>query len=387
MLDQLGRDASTRSRAAFELAIAEIAARADNSHTFLLAGAWTAKFNRVPVKFLQLGGRLFIAETPPEFAHLLHAEVTTLGPTPWSEARQMLRRYHGGLDSWREQFLYCLLESPELVHAAGLTSSPETLPVAGVLANGSAFRTALPARLDVPPLQGFEAAIPPARVIEIERARAIASEEDRPLHLRHPGDDFWLEWLPGDVAYLVIRSNRGKSRGLTLRQFAQSVAEQFKARTPRHVILDQRYNAGGDLSITRPLMQALPELVAPEGLIFALTAGRTLSAGIANLGYLKQAGADRVVIVGEPVADRLTYWCEGDGVELPSSDITLLFARERHSYLTGSAEPSTYEYLHRHPIQVDSLAPDHLVRYGYDDFRAGRDPVLAKVAELIDSHP
>jgi hypothetical protein len=118
-------------------------------------------------------------------------------------------------------------------------------------------------------------------------------------------------------------------------------------------------------------------IAAPDGRIFALTSGRTFSAGIASLGYLKQAGGARVTIVGEPVGDELEFWAEGDMLELPVSKAALLYATERHNYVTGRQEPDCHGSVRNHPIRVTTLEPDMAAPLTYADYRAGRDPALA----------
>ncbi|MHC1766448.1 MAG: hypothetical protein AB9869_19460 [Verrucomicrobiia bacterium] len=116
-------------------------------------------------------------------------------------------------------------------------------------------------------------------------------------------------------------------------------ARAISVEKPTHLIVDLRFDSGGNLNTTRDFMQALPTLVPESGRIFAITSGRTFSAGIASLGYLKQAGRDRVVIVGEPIGDELEYWAESRLTELPISKAEVLNATERHNYQTGCPEP------------------------------------------------
>jgi hypothetical protein len=130
-------------------------------------------------------------------------------------------------------------------------------------------------------------------------------------------------------------------------------------------------------------MQALPTLLPETGRIFAITSGRTFSAGIASLGYLKQAGADRVVIVGEPIGDELEYWAEGSLTELPVCKAEVLYATERHNYQTGCPEADCHGSIRRHPIRVQSLAPDLLTPLRYEDYRRGIDPALAAITAQI----
>ena len=104
-------------------------------------------------------------------------------------------------------------------------------------------------------------------------------------------------------------------------------------------------------------MQALPGL-ARGGRLYAITSGRTFSAAISSLGYLRQAAGDRLTIVGEPIGDRLEFWAEGDIMQLPGLGAMLLYATERHNYMTGCPEPDCHAAIRDHPIRVASSQPD-----------------------------
>ena len=52
----------------------------------------------------------------------------------------------------------------------------------------------------------------------------------------------------------------------------------------------------------------------------------------------KQAAGDRLAIVGEPIGDRLEFWAEGDIMRLPGLGALMLYATERHNYMTGCPE-------------------------------------------------
>jgi hypothetical protein len=165
--------------------------------------------------------------------------------------------------------------------------------------------------------------------------------------------------------------------------FVSQALATLRQRAPGNLVLDLRFDGGGDLNTTRAFCQALPSLLPAKGRIFALTSGRTFSAGISSLGYLKQAGGARVTIVGEPIGDRLEFWAEGELVELPASKARLLYATERHDYTTGCPEPDCHASIRDHPIRVPTLEPDVLVPFAFADYRAGRDPALEAVARLL----
>jgi hypothetical protein len=158
-----------------------------------------------------------------------------------------------------------------------------------------------------------------------------------------------------------------------------SVTREIAARTPTHLVLDMRFNGGGNLQLTRAFAQRLPSLV--PGRIFALTSRYTFSAAISTVGYLKQAAPNRVTIVGEEVGDRLEFWAEGRPVTLRHSGILISRATERHDYADGCRR---FTDCHRavvvQRIAVPTLRPDVAAPWTVEALRAGRDPAMTAVA-------
>ena len=131
--------------------------------------------------------------------------------------------------------------------------------------------------------------------------------------------------------------------------FIDSVFGQLRTEKPQYIILDERFNFGGDLNITRDLMQRLTEFLAVDGTIYIITSGRTFSAGISSVGYAIQSAGERAIIVGEPMGDELEFWAEGDLQVLPNSGVTFLIGTERHNYQTGCLEEDCHGSIQRHP--------------------------------------
>jgi hypothetical protein len=152
------------------------------------------------------------------------------------------------------------------------------------------------------------------------------------------------------------------------------------------VVLDMRFNGGGNLTTARDFMKRLPALVT--GRIFVLTSPVTFSAAISSIGYLKQAAPDRVTIVGEGVGDRLVFFAEGSRVTLPNSGTMISFSTQRHDYNTGCRPYSDcHPPVVANPIAVPSLAPDVAAPWTIDAYRVGRDPGMEAVAAELRRRP
>jgi hypothetical protein len=66
--------------------------------------------------------------------------------------------------------------------------------------------------------------------------------------------------------------------------------------------------------------------------VFVFVGPATFSAGIANARYLKQAGARRVMLVGEPPGDRLNFFAEGVPVIRAENAVTATCRKHAEMY-------------------------------------------------------
>jgi hypothetical protein len=131
-------------------------------------------------------------------------------------------------------------------------------------------------------------------------------------------------------------------------------------------------------------MSSLPGRLATGGRVVVLMAPWTFSAAISSIGYLKQAGGDRVILVGEPPGDRLRFWAEGGPTTLPRSGALLLAATQRHDYLTGCKDfTDCHGAVVRYPISVKTLDPDVAAPWTIDAYAAARDPGMEAAARVL----
>ncbi len=360
--------------ARFELEAAAIAALADNGHSALLPPQWASRYPRSPVHLGLFADGLHVIAAPAEHAGLLRMRVIAINGHPWRDIRRAYARYQGGEQAFRDQFVPLFMETPALLAAAGFGSDPERVRL--TLEDGEGRRRTVAVAARLTPLRGEAAFVGYPHLLE---GAAMLDPGGRPLYLREPDQASRLEFPEGlDGAYLQLKA----TRGLYFDAWLTRALAQLRTRRPRNIVVDLRFNMGGDLNLTRDFMRALPAL-AEGGRVYAITSGRTFSAAISSLGYLKQAAGDRLTIVGEPIGDRLEFWAEGNIMQLPGLGALMLYADERHNYMTGCPEADCHRSIREHPIRVRSLQPDIAAPLRFADFAAGRDPAMEAIAADI----
>jgi hypothetical protein len=369
----------TGDPARFELEVAHIAALSDNGHSALLPPQWASRYKRSPVRLGLFADGLYVVAAPPDRRALLGRQVLRINGHDWRRIRAAYARYQGGEPGFRDQFVPLFMELPALLVAAGFGTDPDLVEYSlAPRRRGAAEPVLVAAALS--PYPGEAAFTGTPMLIE---AAAMLPPAALPLYLRDAGQRFRLAFVPEiDAAFIQLKA----TGGLHIDDFLNDVLTRLAARRPRNIIVDLRFNMGGNLNITRDFMQALPGL-AQGGRVYAITSGRTFSAAISSLGYLRQAAGDRLVIVGEPIGDRLEFWAEGDIMRLPGLDGLMLYATERHNYMTGCPEADCHASIRDHPIRVTGLQPDIAAPLRYADFRAGRDPAMDAIARDVRRLP
>ena len=384
-LAKLEAQVSTVTAAQFELELARIVALADNGHTNSPAGFRSRRYARVPVRFVPFGDQFYVLRADTAHADLLGARLLSIDGKSLQELRAVAHTLWGGTPSWRDRFVPFVLESPDQMQVLGL----------GTRADGATYRLELRTGRTVerrlvadPPnanreFWGSIRWLYPDPLDDDRGAwKMLASRERTPWAFRDPATTFRIRIaMELDAMVVQLRANRD-GPGQLISAFLDSTVVEILRNGPQHLILDMRLNGGGDLNNTREFVKKLPTLV--PGRVFVLTSPWTFSAAISTVGYLKQAGGNRVTIVGEMVGDRLEFWAEGSLARFPYSGAAASFSTERHDYRNGcKAFKDCHGSVVRHPISVPSLAPDIEAPLTIEAFIAGRDPGMEAIAVAI----
>jgi hypothetical protein len=234
-----------------------------------------------------------------------------------------------------------------------------------------------------------------------EAWRVIPSPDRAPWAFQQPERLFrWRDATDLDAVVIQIRQNMDAA-DQRIGDFLEQ-AESNRQRLGRHnVVLDMRLNDGGNLLLTREFMAKWPSRLAAPGRFLVLTSPKTMSAGMASIAYLKQAGKDRVVLVGKAPGERLMYFAEGRPIRLPHSGLFLRPATARNDYETGcrnyddcfvalaqpgrptAPPPVSAAAVDRMPVAVSSLEPDLPAPWTVESWLTGTDPAMDAVSHAL----
>ena len=367
-LAKLEAEAAKLSQVAFDLELAKIVALADNGHTAYFASSRAKRHNRVPIRLVPFGEEFFVLHADAANSDLVGARIDAIDDRSIGQFVATARMLTGGTNAWRDRSVPYFLESPEEMHALHQGKDPGAATYRFTMPDGKRLERRLTAKVDT------TANIWPGLWL-YEQPRSVWAYRER-------GKPFRWRDAPEVEGMVIELRQTYNAPDLPIRKFLDSMTAEIQRATPRNIVIDLRMNGGGDLNTARDFMKSLPGLI--PGRIFVLTSPWTFSAAISSAGYLKQAGKDRVTIVGETVGDRLEFFSEGRVVTLPSSGGAILYATERHDYKTGCRGfTDCHGPVVRNPIAVPTLEPDIKAPWTIDAWRSGRDPAMEAVTAVL----
>lgn len=358
--------------------MASLVALARNAHTRLYLLRNRTELRRLPVRVWWFDDGLRIVRTTPEYRKLLGCRIDDFAGVAARHARDIVSAAYAANPSWNDYKSTYFLTSPEALHGFGITPSVDRVDI-GVSGCGDApFR----ASLDPLPLVKKSGAteawwdLSPLSADPDHRWVHVLGRDALPLYLRNPEPYYWFEFLPESGILYFHYSRASDGPGESTKDFGARLLAELAAKPVKALVVDLRFNTGGDYGVARPLMEQLAESTKtiPRWVI----AGRaTFSAGISHVALWK--GLPNVKLIGEPVGDELDFWSEGGNVVLPNSKFSAHFANGAHSYSEAPCPEETYCF----DLNVPTVRPDVPVTLTWQEYRAGVDPAMRAIVRSL----
>jgi hypothetical protein len=363
--------------------LAAAVAMSHNAHTRLYLLRNRTVLRRYPIRLWWFGKDLVVVRAKPEQASLLGGRLVMLAGKPVEELAAAVAPLYAANPSWARYMSSYLLTSPEILQGLGLSLGNEIAITVELPGKRMVATQIAPMDLERSdqPVEAWWDLSPFGPQVQGPWLSAILPDSTNlPLYLRHFDRAYWREEVPS-ARMLYVQYNRAENQpgGETIHAFGDSLLRRLGHEPPKKLVLDLRFNTGGNLDLADTLLRriaALP-LAQEPGRLFVITGRATFSAGITAVALLRQLA--RVTIAGEPAGDGLDFWAEGGNVLLRHTGLTLHYANGFHSY-------SSAEYPERKPyhydLSVKDIGPDIPVETSLTEYLAGKDPVLDTIAKL-----
>jgi hypothetical protein len=382
---ELKSERAPLDRERFDVALLRITALADNGHTNLYGKRSPQKL--IPLRVVMFADGLYVLRAKSAYVDLLGARVENIEGKSTGDVIAELEQLHGGNEGWRLMNAATYVQSPEILYGDAIGSRPDETHWTFRLPNGSEVTRTLPGEIsgeNEPHAQMTRWLSPQKMQGEPSNWRALVSDDaDLPLSLRDFNATFRRAWIDhGCTIFIQLKAiaDAGEQR---IGDFLNATKDEMRVHPPCNVILDMRFNSGGDYTKAARFASHLPDFVPSGGRIYLLTGPQTFSAAITTTAFVKQAAGSRAIILGEPVGDRLNFYGEGNEGCLPHEDLCLHYATGMHDYAHRCDDWDRCFWLNWiFPVQVKSLAPDETIKMTFADYTARRDPVLERAVAL-----
>lgn len=361
--------------------LASAVALAENAHTRLYLARNRSEVRRLPVRVWWFSDGLFVVRTKEEYAGLIGARVTRVCGRPVAEAKRAVDRLYAGNAAWLRYIAGYTLTSPELLAGVGICPAGRAPVFTFVTRGGRIVERALeplPLRRSEQPTEAWWDLVPAHPGVQGPWAGALPADSARlPLYLRNATRTYWADYLPaGRLLYVQINRAGDAPEGETMAQFGEGVLRRLAAEPVARLVVDLRFNTGGNLQVGTPLMQRIAEETRRRGVrLFVITGNATFSAGVTHVAQLRQLGGAE--IVGEGPGEGMKFWSEGGNLRMPNSRLTLHFADRMHRY-SRIKNPPTVPYIDTE-LYADRVTPTLAAPLSSRDYFAGRDPALEAI--------
>jgi hypothetical protein len=363
------------------VALARALAAIGNAHTRLYLLRNRTDLRRLPIRVWWFGDRLHIIRTLPEGSRLLGCEVVRIAGLPALQAKQVVAGLYAGSSGWRDYMSTYTLTSPEILYGANIAPSMESIRW-DLNCNGQA----LPA--DLKPLTLKRSTAPveswwdlaPGAPPTLQSGKEMAFHVI-PVYLRHPDRPYCFEWLAKAEAVYFQYNRAVSDEQHPLAQFEKELTNAMNDHPRAALIVDLRFNTGGDGNIARQMMTNIQNACGLRK-VYVITGRATFSAGLFHAVQWKHWG--KAIFVGEEPGDGLEFFAEGGNIQLPNSRLTVHFANARHCYSAASQTPSTECF---NELRVEPLTIALPSSGSFEQYRSGRDAAFeAIVADLRKSN-
>ncbi len=208
-----------------------------------------------------------------------------------------------------------------------------------------------------------------------------------PVYLNKPLASFQTTNLEDmDSFYIQFWSNND-SASMSIKTFCIAALEKFKRSKKQYLIMDHRFNSGGNIHKTEACIQEFATSIPSNGHIFLVVGNATFSAGIYSAAFIAQYGANKVSIVGDDVGDSLIAWAEDNLLILPNSGIQIKYSTGKHDISNGCNDWQTcYWGTMYHDLRVKSLAPNLRAPPTFNDYINNIGPSMPAIRSHISSN-
>ncbi len=336
----------------------ELAAYAKDSHTSVgLTEELVAQLSAIPAQFSYVEGAWRVSVVERMHESLLGGEVIAINGFPMKEVENLASPlFSHDNQVWLRHYLSQQLNLTNLYTYLGVAKSPTEV-----------------VKLTVKPRSGGD-----------EQTLFL-----QPVSAKEYGMLSFTTWYqkraetgPSNAAYRALLLEANKTlfvqynacmsyEAYPLDDFIQEILSLVESTSFAHIIVDLRYNGGGDSRLLEPLVDGLGALQKKLGFSIDVLIGEgTFSSALMNAMHFKKRTNAR--LTGSPSGGSVNHYGEIKHFSLPDSGIPVSY--------------STKYFVMDRTQETGSLPPDFFIEKTVEDILAGRDTVVEKLLSSYESN-
>ncbi len=369
MLAELGQSVPELSDAQILAGILKLLRPLGDGHAGITGpDDYPALSQTLPAGFYLFAEGLFVTAVDPRHQRALGAQVMTFDGRLTAEVMAALDPIISrDNDSQVKAAAARWLRHPPILHALSLIASPASVTLGLRLLDG----TTAGYRMDADPPAARRA----VRSLPLRWLR-LAETLDGPVprYLRNRDLEYWFEYLTAERTIYVQLNSVADHPAETLAAFTERLFAFIDASDADTLVLDLRWNGGGNTSLTQPLLHRLigcRKVNRPGGL-FVIIGRQTFSAAQNTATAIERH--THAIFAGEPSGSSPNFIGETIPFELPYSKLTVNVS----DLYWQTSWPDD-----RRPW----IAPEIYAPPTFADYRAGRDPAMDAIAGYREHLP
>ena len=337
------------------LELVKLIAAGRDPHTWLPFTAETL-FKKAPVQTIWLPDGLFITAAPSGYEHIIGGRVKKIGNVSSRAALGKLARLVAfDNPQWKRVMVGGFVPSPRLLHAMGVSDSPESLDLVVRTRDGKDHAVSF--------AEGGSTGL-----VKWDKALGVK----RPFWLTRTKENYWSTMIDDGNTVYVAYNSCVDDPARPFVEFTKDIMSKLKPGGAGRLIIDLRNNPGGISNVIEPFMAELAanKVMNQPDRLFVLIGSNTFSSAMLNALQFKTS--TRATLVGEPTGGKPNQYGNISYRFLPKSGLQVTISA-KHFMLDPSDPPA--------------VAPDVVVPLKSPDFFTGKDPVLHKVKSMPIKSP
>lgn len=318
-----------------------------------------SKNKMLPVQFYYFTEGLYIMAAAPEQKDLVGAQVLKIGDKTVDEVTAELDLIISQDNKmWIKQMAPRYLRIPLAMNGLGLIPNADRVVITIRDTAGKTRTVELTGNSDQPTEQWIN-------------SRAGATNPE-PLYLKNRMTNYWYEYLPESKTVYCQYNAVVNAKEESIEAFYERLFKFINENDVERLVIDMRWNGGGNLFNNRPLINGLisnPK-INQRGKLFVIVGRNTFSAAMNGVAQINKH--TRAIFVGEPTGSSPNFVGETIAFELPYSKIT--------GSISDLFWQGTFAMDYRTWIAPEIYAPP-----SFEFFKTNRDPAMEAISSYIQS--